>query len=276
MPDFDICYIISYGFSERMILHTDLVKELKKAGLNRIAVILPVKEDDSFRELEQKLGIKAFFMDIKYNHWSQEFLTLRKYIYEDIDNNPALMSKHLKAKLEYKGDNPWRKIKPNLYYSIHNISRKFTFIQKLFGIYERFILRNRKLRHLIKQINPGILVSTYPVNFVEGAGIQIAKDSKITSLTQLSSWDNITCKGRFPALSEYFISWGKIMSDELEEYYDLNSDEIFETGVPHFDKSKELADPEKLKTFIKELNLDPNRPYIFFGMSSPAFPNPLH
>ena len=61
----DICYIISLGFSARMILHTNLICELKNAGLKNIALILPGKDDGAFRKYEETLGIKVYYADIK-------------------------------------------------------------------------------------------------------------------------------------------------------------------------------------------------------------------
>jgi len=267
----DVCYIISYGFSERMILHTDVIKDLRKHGFSNISVIFPAKEGKSLKNLERYFGVKVYCLDVEHSFWSKEYLSLRTYIYEDITKNPALLSKHLKARHEYKGHNPWRKVKPVLYYGIHKASMKIQLIKKIFGVYENFILRNRKLKRLLKEINPKMLVATYPINFMEAAAIRLAKDNGIVTVTHLSSWDNITCKGRFPALSDYFISWGKIMTEELKEYYKLTNDSIYETGVSLFDKSIELASSQKIETYLEEMELDPKKPYLFFGMSSPYF-----
>lgn len=254
-----------------MILHTDLIPELKKQGFNNIGVIIPGREDPSLKEFEKKLGIKIYYANIKNTIWSNEYISLRKYIYEDIRSNPALWEKHIKSIHEYHGKNPWRKVKPYLYYLINIITRKFSFIQKIFAKYENFILGNKKLYALLKQIDPGILISTYPVNYIEGSGIKLGKDLKIKTVTQLLSWDNITCKGRFPAISDYFISWGAIMTDELMEYYSIDRERIYTTGVPHFDKSKCLPSPAKGKMYLEKLNLNPDKPYLLFGMSSPYF-----
>ena len=270
MSGCDICYIISLGFSARMVLHTDLVKELQKAGFKNISIVIPGKADDSFKEIEKKLNIKVYYIDIKNTFWSNEYMNFRKYIYEDIRNNPALLSKHLKS-LESKGFNPWRKVRPFLFYSINRLTRKFNFLKGPFKVFEKFMLRNRKLKKLLKQINPKAIVSTYPVNYIEGSTLRIGKDLSIITVTQLLSWDNITCKGRFPVVSDYFISWGGIMTDEIREYYGVSQDRIFTTGVPHFDKSKSLVCPSKKESYLRDMGLDPVRPYILFGMSSPYF-----
>jgi hypothetical protein len=271
MSKCDVCYIVSLGLSARMILHTDLIKEMKKAGLNNIALVFPGKIDKSFEHYEQNFGIKTYFADFKNSIWSNEYMNFRRYVYEDIRNNPALLAKHVKSIFEYKGINPWRKIKPYFYYTVNKISEVLSFSRPAFSKLEQFILKNRNLRKLIKEIDPKIIVSTYPVNYIEGAAINTGRSLGITTITHLLSWDNITCKGRFPALSDYYISWGQIMKDELQEYYNIPSEKIFNTGVPHFDKSKELVNSSVLKTTLDEMGLNSKMPYILVGMSSPYF-----
>lgn len=271
MKKCDVCYIVSLGFSARMILHTDLICELKKAGFKNISLVFPGKKDESLLGYEKLFGIKTYFADFRNSLWSNEYMNFRRYIYEDIKNNPALFAKHIKSILEYKGLNPWRKIKPHLYYSVNKITGVFGFLKSVFGKIERIILKSRSLKKLLLEIDPKIVISTYPVNYLEASAIQTARSLGITTVTHLLSWDNITCKGRFPVLSDYFISWGKIMHDELQEYYDVSEDRIFSTGVPHFDKSKELSNGALQKKYRNELGVDAEKPYIFFGMSSPYF-----
>lgn len=270
MSGCDICYIISLGFSARMVLQTELVKELNKAGFGKISIIIPGKDDGSFKEVENRLGIKVYFIDVKSTFWSNEYMNFRKYVYEDIRNNPALLSKHLKS-MENRGSNPWRIVRPYIYFSLNRLTRKFNFLKGPFKVYENFMLRDRKLKKLIKEINPKVVVSTYPVNFIEGSTLRAGKDLGITTVTQLLSWDNITCKGSFPVVSDYFIAWGDIMKNELMEYYGASSEKIFKAGVPHFDKSKSLVCPTKNEGYLKDMGLDPAKPYLFFGMSSPYF-----
>ena len=99
----DICYLVSLGFSARMILHTDLISELKKAGFNQISVILPGPNDGSFDKFDEKLGIKTYYADIKNSFWTNEYMIFRKYVYEDIRLNPALWEKHVKSVMDYSG-----------------------------------------------------------------------------------------------------------------------------------------------------------------------------
>jgi hypothetical protein len=88
---------------------------------------------------------------------------------------------------------------------------------------------------------------------------------------ELLSWDNITSKGHFPTLADYFLSWGPIMTQEVKEYYNFPADRIFEVGVPHFDKHITIPTPQANAEYLKSLALNPKKPYLFFGMSAPLY-----
>jgi hypothetical protein len=114
------------------------------------------------------------------------------------------------------------------------------------------------------------LVSTYPVSILEACFLHAARKSGITTVSQLLSWDNITSKGRFSVVSDYYVTWGPIMSEELSEYYAVTDDRIFECGVAHFDQHVNGVVAGESARILGELGLDPGRPYMLFGLSSPT------
>lgn len=268
--NFDICYIISHGFSARMIFDSDLIPHLKRKGLS-VAIVTPNANEESMQSTADRLGISLFQTPKTNRLLILEYLVLRSYIYEDIKNNPALWAKHLRSIKFNESVLPWRKIAPYVYYPLYLFSRKYQWMVSLFKRFEKKILKNKKVARLLRKINPKLIVATYPVDFLEGSFIHMGVRNNIKTVTQLLSWDNITCKGHFPAVSDYFISWGPIMSGEIVDYYNFEKNKIFETGIPHFDKHILSPDIEKLNHYMKLLKLDPEKPYLFLGMSSPYF-----
>jgi hypothetical protein len=103
-----------------------------------------------------------------------------------------------------------------------------------------------------------------------------AKELGIPVVCQMLSWDNITSKGTPLLMPDYFISWGPIMTQEMIKWYGFPGAKIFECGVPHFDvyrQTEKLTPPDAL---LRELNLNTDRPYIFYGMVARIFcPNEL-
>ncbi|MCH8319193.1 MAG: hypothetical protein IIA88_11985, partial [Bacteroidetes bacterium] len=107
--NFDICYIISHGFSARMIFDSDLIPHLKRKGLS-IAIVTPNANEESMQSTATRLGISVFETPKTNRLLISEYLVLRSYIYENIKNNPALWAKHLRSIKFNKSVLPWRKI----------------------------------------------------------------------------------------------------------------------------------------------------------------------
>jgi hypothetical protein len=266
----DICFLIFHGFSARMILQSEVIPLLKQEGLS-IAVIAPNADEEGMKETAKSLRIAVYKAPHLESFTAGEYAVLRSYIFEDIRHNPALWSKHIRRLKIREGRNPWRWIGPYIYYWIHLLAQRLPIIRKLFQKFEHSILFNTKAAELLDKINPGLVVSTYPINFSEATFMRVAQRQGRKTVIELLSWDNITSKGHFPTLADYFISWGPIMTQEVKEYYGFPTDRIFEVGVPHFDKHINIPTPQANAEHLKSLALDPKKPYLFFGMSAPIY-----
>lgn len=266
----DICYIVIHGFSARMVLQSEVIPNLRKEGKS-IVVIAPNASEESMKKHEKDYGIKVIQSPVKSTWLMSEYFFLKRYLYEDIRNNPALWEKHLRETKDNKSKHPWRIIRPRLYYFLHKTFFRLTFIRKLLKATERFFLYDKKLKALLREIDPKVLICTYPSNLQESIYLNEARALNIKTVIHLLSWDNISCKGHFSAIGDYFISWGKIMSDEFVEYYHFNKEHIYETGVAHFDKHHNVVSAEKIQHYVSALGIDVKRPYLLFGMSSPYF-----
>jgi hypothetical protein len=266
----DICFLIFHGFSARMVLQSEVMPALKRAGLT-IAVIAPNADEDGMQRTAASLGITVYKAPHLASHLSAEYAVLRRYFFEDIRKNPALWSNHTRRLKIRQGRNPLRWLSPYAYYGIHLLTQRFPVIRTLFQQFEHHLLFHPEAAALLDTINPRLVVSTYPVNFSEATFLRIAQRQGRKTVLELLSWDNITSKGHFPTLADYFLSWGPIMTQEMKEYYDFPDDCIFEVGVPHFDKHVHVPTQQANSEYLKDLALDPHKPYLFFGMSAPVY-----
>ena len=154
----------------------------------------------------------------------------------------------------------------------YKLTKLFPQIRKCYKAREEKYLENADAQQLIEGINPKVLVSTYPVNFSEAMLLKAGNKRKNTkTIIHLLSWDNITCKGHFPQLADEYIAWGQIMRDEFMEYYKIQGDKIHICGVPHFDLHANIIKDRNHAQYFDLIGLDINKPYLFFGMSSPRF-----
>lgn len=253
-----------------MLFQTGLIEKLTKEG-KRIAIITPDANDPNLLELQKNPLIEVFEASAKNNIWDDDYLFKRKYYLENIKDNPALWEKHIQSVKYNTSKHPWRRVRPFWYYLIYQLIKIFPSIRDRFKQSERKYLVSKEATDLIAQINPQMVVSTYPVSLLEAKILFAAKAKNIPTTIHLLSWDNISCKGKFPVMGDNFIVWGDIMKEELLEYYGTPLERIHTCGVPHFDHHIKVKQQPGYRELLMELDLQPDQPYIFMAMSSPYF-----
>jgi len=265
-----IAYIVSHGFAARMVMQTNLLSRLVNKNIE-VALIAPDGTDKNLYNYCRQNGIDLYEFNPKSDFWTSNYIKSRMYFLENINGNPALYEKYIyDIRFNTKG-NFKSKLRVRLLKLIHDLKEVFPTIKRRYLKKEEKMLHNDKAVSLIKEINPDLVVSTYPVSFSESQLIVAAKKQNAKTIMHILSWDNISCKGRFPTLADEYITWGPIMSAELKEYYNVEEKHIHECGVPHFDLHREhVVAPDYLK-YLAEFGLDSEKPYLFFGMSSPRF-----
>ncbi len=267
---FDIAYIVSHGFAARMVTQTDLLGKLVKAG-KKVALIAPDAKDENLTRYCQSSDVELFEFNVDSKFWSSQYQDARKYFLEDIRANPALWEKHIYATKYNKSKNPWSHVRPRLLLLVHKLVKQMPQLRSWYLKRERRHLRSARAVALLDKIDPKVVVATYPVDFREAMLLLAAKDSGRKTVIHLLSWDNITCKGRFPVLADEYIAWGPTMKAELMQYYGVERDSIRTCGVPHFDLHLRALKSPRTKRYLQILGLDPEAPYLLFAMSSPRF-----
>ncbi|MBL4708655.1 MAG: hypothetical protein JKY48_09485 [Flavobacteriales bacterium] len=267
----DFCYVISHGFAARMLLQTNLITKLTQQGYS-VALISPDATDENLLALaENNANIKLVEWKTKASIWDDDYLHKRMYFLEDLSKNTALKEKFYNSLFYSKSKHPWKRIRPLVYYGVYLLNKLFPIIRKSFLKGEKKHLKSEEAVAILKELQPKLLVATYPVSIIEAKIIHEAKENNIATLLHLLSWDNITCKGIFPAVADNYIAWGNIMSDELKEFYNIGDEQISICGVPHFDEHVRIREQGITGKLITELGLSKELPYLFIAMSSPRF-----
>jgi len=185
----------------------------------------------------------------------------RRYMLENVKQNPALYEKHLRMVEQAKTSRGMRN-RLRLSNFASAISGVLPFSKNIYRKLERRQLKNREADKLISKYRPSVVISTVPVTVMEATLLFAASKKGICTVSHILSWDNITCKGHFRMLTDKYIVWGEIMKDELQRFYGIKSKNIYECGVPHFDLHFKNR---------KELAGAPGGKYLLFAMSSPYF-----
>lgn len=270
MSRIDIAYIVSHGFAARMVMQTNLLGRLVDKGLN-VALIVPDETDQNLLDYCKTAKVTLFEFNQKNDFWSHQHAESRKYFLEDLDQNPALLEKHIWATKYNPSKNAIGQLRPRILYMVYRMVKYIPSIRTWYKRREKKHLESSDAEALLNKINPKIIISTYPVNFTEAMLLRAGNNRKDTkTMIHLLSWDNISCKGFFPELAQDYIAWGQIMKDEFIEYYKIPQNKIHICGVPHFDLHTEsLKNPDS--QHLVKLGLDAQKPYLFFAMSSPRF-----
>ena len=266
----DVCYVISHGFSARMILHSGVIPELSKRGV-ATAILSPGADEPAMIELARRLKFQA--VTIKRIQGRVRLIILdhaRRYFFEDTETNPALKSKHQQARAT-AGFHPVKYALPRAFLLLQRAARRSSILAGFLRAIHHRLLSSSDVARMLSQIQPRLLVSTYPSNPLEARLLYEAKRAGIPTVCQPLSWDNITTKGEVPVSASYYLSWGPIMTQEIHDYYDAGDADVYECGVPHFDHHCRPQESAEIRAVVTHLGLDGNRPYLFFGMISPYF-----
>jgi hypothetical protein len=267
----DVCFIISHGFAARMIFHSNVIPALKARGLGT-AVITANADHKTIQDLAGRYQVQLEKPPLLSAKRLYLYGQIRPYLYEDVRGNFALWSKHVRTIEEAKrSPRLLPKLQPRVYMAINKIVVRHPSLRRGVTRWEKIWLADSRAAQLMRRLNPGIVVSTYPVDPTEACLLLAAQRAAIPTVGQLLSWDNITSKGRFAVVPDYYVSWGPIMSAELREYYQIKPENIIETGPAHFDAHVTGVQPAQTRSVLQQLGLQPNKPYLFFGMSAPIF-----
>ena len=251
-------------------MQTDLLGKLVQQGID-VALVAPDKSDENLKLYCEKRNVELFEFKPTSPFWSSQYNDARKYFLEDMEANPALFEKYIYAIRYSRSKNPWNHIRPRLLYIAYKLCKRFPGLRQWYKRREEKHLTSKTAENLLEKIAPDLVVSTYPVNISEAMLLKATNERQAKSAIHLLSWDNISCKGHFPQLADEYIAWGPIMKEEFQSYYNIDGEKIYSSGVPHFDIHLEsLKNPDYGKYLI-DLGLDPDRPYVFIGMSSPRF-----
>jgi len=265
----DILYVLSNGFAARMVLQSDLLQRLHERGL-RVAALSPNGNKDFFRKLCHRGHAEAIECPNPHNRLLSHYAQARRYLFEDFEKNAALRSKH-QWEWHAAGGSQLLRVRPLLGKALNTALLRAPRARSFLHGAERRLLRNEPIRRLLEELQPRMLVTTYPVAWLEALGVLEAQRLGIPTVGHLLSWDNITCKGRFVGVPERFISWGPIMTQELREFYDVGASAVVEAGVAHFDLHARPIDRTSIAVQLRDLDLDPALPYLFFAMSAAYF-----
>lgn len=128
----------------------------------------------------------------------------------------------------------------------------------------RLVVDRRPWSYLDKY-QPELVMATHAIYFQEQAFVREAKRRKITTISVVNSWDNLSVyKGVMRVLPDQLAVPNELVKKEAEQWCDLPTRRISVIGMwncDHYFKTK----PSSREDFCRRLDLDPGRPFILFA-----------
>jgi hypothetical protein len=132
--------------------------------------------------------------------------------------------------------------------------------------------RSPEARERLRELKTSVLVATGPQRYEEPAVVAEAINLKIPVMALITSWDNVTTKGRMLFDYDGYIVWSEQMKRELHEFYPHSLKvPVYVVGAPQFDVFFQERFQQSREEFCCSQGLDPSKPYVLYALGSPNF-----
>jgi hypothetical protein len=263
-----IVFLLTDGFVARMVIRSGVAERLIANGAC-VTVICPNADETYFQKECDTQGLILKQAPSVSTRVAGRFRAYRPYFLDDVINSTTLTAIH----------GHLFKNRPFSGFTMEAINRTFaksrTF-RSLYRAVETRVNHSRRVKRLLNELRPDLVVITNPFGTETTVYLLHAKELGIPVVCEMASWDNITSKGTPLLMPDYFISWGPIMTQEMLEMYHFPRTRIYECGVPHFDVYSANGRLTPRHTLLKDFNLPPELPYLFYGMVTEMYcPNEI-
>ncbi|NLC57700.1 MAG: hypothetical protein GX774_12745 [Armatimonadetes bacterium] len=140
---------------------------------------------------------------------------------------------------------------------------------------EHLMLRYPRSAEAVQRLSaarPALLVTTGPHRFDEPAVVAAARQLGIPTLALITSWDNLSTKGRMVYQYGGYLVWSEQMRQELHHFYPASRRvPAYVVGAPQFDVFHQERFWQSREEFCAGQGLRPDRPIILHALGSPNF-----
>ncbi len=135
---------------------------------------------------------------------------------------------------------------------------------------ERRLVPDSRVVRRLKSDPPDVLVAC-PFIWTLSADVDYVKAAarmNIPTVVAVGSWDHLAGKGIFPLIPDVTLVWNEEMALEGIGIQDIPADRIVVTGAPSFDFWFEAEPTVERTSFVEQVGLNDDKPYIIYLCSS--------
>ena len=151
------------------------------------------------------------------------------------------------------------------------LHRHARLVGRLLGLAEAALPSERYFELFIAYHEPDLVVVTPLVDFgsYQTDYVKAAHRLGIPVAFAPFSWDNLTNRGLIRVQPDRVLVWNEVQKREAIELHGVSPDRVVVTGAARFDDFYELQPSTSREEFCGVSGLDPSRPFLLYGCSSP-------
>jgi hypothetical protein len=255
-----ILIALPLAISVRDVLRNDFFRILKASGA-RLVVMSPAHDRPEF--VKEFGGDNVFFEPLHPytpGTFERRLDSLRYSLFSDLTETIGLRSTPAEARPPLK-----RAAFAAARLATRTLGRRRT--ERALSRLNLTLFPDQQYTSVLDRYQPDLVCLTrvffwsadYPV-------LKAAVARHIPTVLLVSSWDNLTSKGVFPARVDRLVVWNSILAEEAVALHGFTEDQTFVAGVPQFDI---YADKSKLPdraSFFRRVGADPDKALITFAL----------
>lgn len=164
------------------------------------------------------------------------------------------------------------------YYSgkILNFTLAWPIVRRLVRYLDFKLIKENIYIDLFNKYNPDLVFAAHLFDEPEIGLIREAKKRNIKTIGYINSWDKVTSRCILRLLPDKAIVFNEIVKQELLDFNEMNSEDIFVSGLPQYDyfyNYSLLHDSEKIsrEDFFNRISIPSNKELIVYASMGRAF-----
>lgn len=255
-----ILIAVAYAINVRDILRSNVFRILRESG-HRIVILSPAWNRSEFTaEFGGDNVVFEELHDHRPGKWESWFDSMRFALFADLSNTVSLRTQpRVRRSLK-------KKIAVRIALLTTRIfGRKTT--ERLLAWLNLTLFPDPYYRSIFERYRPDLAILCRIFNFSNDYQVlKRAIRERVPTMLLVSSWDNLTGKGVFPARVDNLVVWSDMQVEEAVELHGYRPEQVFVGGGPQFDV---YADVEKLPdraAFFARIGADPEKRLLTLTM----------
>ena len=259
-----------FGLSARNILSTDILSILAGDSSTRVVILAPKKKQENYSKNFSAANVIVEGVDfkdaavkgIKLETAAESWL---ERIFFSLALNASDTSSRRVIRIEER-HNKGRYLQTAFHWILAKLSNLKIF-RRLVRTMDQLLLPKNHFSDLFEKYRPDVIFATDIYHEHDVQIMREAKARKIKVVGMVRAWDNITSHGMNRIVPDKLIVQTPRIKEEAVRYVDILSDNIFVSGIPHYDRyfTEKRSSREEL---FKSLNLDPKKKTVFLAPPS--------